>query len=65
MPDKVKVVRSRDLAVAKFWVGVVVFFTLLGIHFWVREVPYFLWGFPAVLWGVKVENFWTGGKNGK
>lgn len=39
----------------KFAIGIILFVGLIGIHVWVKELPVWLFGLPAALWGVDLS----------
>lgn len=41
---------------AKFIAGTIMFCALVGIHVWVKDLPVWLFGLPAALWGIDLSS---------
>lgn len=39
----------------KLIIGTILFAALIAIHVWVKELPVWLFGLPAALWGVDLS----------
>lgn len=58
MPDE----KTPLFAWVKFIFGALLMVALLGIHVWVKELPVWLFGLPAALWGVDLSSLFGGKK---
>lgn len=54
--------KTTLFAWVKFIVGTILFAALIGIHVWVKELPVWLFGLPAALWGVDLSSMFGRGK---
>ena len=48
--------KTTAFAWARFIVGSILMVALLGIHVWVKELPVWLFGLPAALWGIDLSS---------
>lgn len=55
--------KTTLFAWVKFIIGTILFVGLIGIHVWVKELPVWLFGLPAALWGVDLSSLL--GRSGK
>lgn len=40
----------------KFIVGVILFVGLIAVHVWVKDLPVYVFGLPAALWGIDLAS---------
>lgn len=48
--------KTSLFAWVKFIFGALLMVALLGIHVWVKELPVWLFGLPAALWGIDLSS---------
>lgn len=54
--------KTRMIDWAKFVVGTILFGALLAVHVWLKELDPWLFGLPALLWGVDLSSLVRKGK---
>ena len=54
--------KTTAFAWAKFVFGALLMIVLLIIHVWVKDLPVWLFGLPAALWGVDLGSLFGGKK---